>query len=85
MKGDAEWDSVTAKVAGTEPNYKSMVVTCHIATIADRPGCRVAAQVNPQTCVWEGGRVAAQVNVQVCTLGCRLVSVSMQGGETGSH
>ncbi|WIA08025.1 hypothetical protein OEZ85_007495 [Tetradesmus obliquus] len=45
MKGDAEWESVTRKVNGTEPDYKAMRILCLIATVPDEPGCPVAAAV----------------------------------------
>eukprot|EP00877_Chromochloris_zofingiensis_P013550 jgi/Chrzof1/8449/Cz03g11010.t1 len=35
MKGDAEWNSATAKVQGTEPDYTHLKVFCLIATAAD--------------------------------------------------
>ena len=38
MKGDAEWDTLTKKVNGTEPNYKRMKVHCFIASIDDDGG-----------------------------------------------
>ncbi|KAF8072392.1 Coatomer subunit gamma [Scenedesmus sp. PABB004] len=51
MKGDAEWESVTRKVNGTEPSYESMTVVCLVATLPDVPGCpvaeRAAAELDP--------------------------------------
>jgi len=46
IKGDSEWESVTAKVARTEPTWKDMRVICYVAVIADDPdACPVASQV----------------------------------------
>ena len=45
MKGDSEWDGVTAKVAGTEITWKDMRVMSYIAVIVDDPACPVASQV----------------------------------------
>ena len=46
MKGDAEWESVTAKVGGTEVIWKQVVVKCFIAAIDDDPSCAVASKVS---------------------------------------
>ena len=43
--GDAEWESVTAKVGGTETIWKDMNVRCYIAAIDDDPSCSVASGV----------------------------------------
>lgn len=44
MKGDAEWESVTRKVTGTEPEYKSMKVLCMVAAVDDDPESPIAAK-----------------------------------------
>jgi ribosomal protein S18 acetylase RimI-like enzyme len=35
MKADGEWETLTKKVAGLEPNYKRMKVCCFVASIND--------------------------------------------------
>ncbi len=47
MKGDAEWESVTAKVSGKESNYKQMRVSCFVAVMDDDPSNPVCVQVGP--------------------------------------
>lgn len=57
MKGDTEWDSVTAKVSGKEPNYKDMRVTCYIATINDDASSPVVQQVGSMQQLLTGATV----------------------------
>lgn len=44
MKGDAEWETITAKAAGADEAFKAVRVTCLVATVPDDASDDVARQ-----------------------------------------
>ncbi|KAI8466093.1 MAG: hypothetical protein J3K34DRAFT_70518 [Monoraphidium minutum] len=48
MKGDAEWEAIAAKVAGTDEAFKSTRVICVVATIPDDAADATAAAVSSE-------------------------------------
>ncbi|CAL8463143.1 g2677 [Coccomyxa elongata] len=71
MKADSEWDVLESKLAGREPGYQDITVTCLIACLDDAMGNSLASAVRDDmdlSCKIPAGLASSRPQLVVATL-----------------